>query len=87
MAHEHAVESPALPETPTSAMPAPVPEVAEAIEKAIDAVEPRPWRGIYLVEMPAQAIFTKQIDIRSEQLEEWQPRGVTSTRQVRNDND
>jgi hypothetical protein len=87
MPYEPAGEPLVSPDTITSAMPTPLPKVAGAIEKTIDDVEARPWRGIYTLTFPEEAIFTKQIDIRPEQLEEWQPRGVTSDRQVRNEDE
>ena len=43
------------------------------------------WRGVYALEFPEEVLFTKPIDIRPEQLEEWRPQGVTSERQVRED--
>jgi hypothetical protein len=87
MPYEPTDELLASPETITSATPAPMPMVAEAIEKSIDDVEARSWRGVYALEFPEEVIFTKQIDIRPEQLEEWQPQGVTSERQVRNEDE
>jgi Arc/MetJ-type ribon-helix-helix transcriptional regulator len=47
----------------------------------------RPWRGVYALEFPEEVLFTKSIDIRPEQLGEWRPQGVTSERQVRDDDD
>jgi antitoxin ParD1/3/4 len=47
----------------------------------------RPWRGVYAAEFPEEVLFTKSIDIRPERLEEWLPQGVTSERQIRDDDD
>jgi hypothetical protein len=49
--------------------------------------EARPWRGVYAPQFPEEVLFTKSIDIRPEQLDEWYPRGVTSERQVRDEDD
>src|SRR5207253_9634637 len=49
--------------------------------------EARPWRGVYALEFPEELLFTKSIDIRPEQLDEWRPQGVTSERQVRDEDD
>jgi Arc/MetJ-type ribon-helix-helix transcriptional regulator len=43
------------------------------------------WRGVFAVELPEEVLFTKQIDVRPEQLDEWRPRGVTSERQLRDE--
>jgi len=45
------------------------------------------WRGVYALELPEEVLFTKQIDIRPEQLDEWRPQGVTSERRVRNEDE
>lgn len=42
----------------------------------------RPWRGVYALEFPEEVLFTKPIDIRPEQLDDWRPQGVTSERRV-----
>jgi Arc/MetJ-type ribon-helix-helix transcriptional regulator len=42
--------------------------------------EVKPWRGIFSLQFPEEVLFTKQIDIRPKQLDEWRPRGVTSER-------
>jgi Arc/MetJ-type ribon-helix-helix transcriptional regulator len=47
----------------------------------------RPWRGVCDLEFPEEVLFTKSIDIRSEQLVDWSPTGVTSERQVRDEDD
>ena len=47
----------------------------------------KPSRGIYALEFPEKALFTKQIDIRPEQLEEWHPQGVTSERRTGNEDE
>jgi len=49
--------------------------------------EARPWRGVYAPQFPEEVLFTKSIDTRPEQLDEWYPRGVTSERQVRDGDD
>jgi Arc/MetJ-type ribon-helix-helix transcriptional regulator len=49
--------------------------------------EARPWRGVYALEFPEEVLFTKPIDIRPEQLDEWRPQGVTSERRVRDDDE
>ena len=38
----------------------------------------RPWRGVYALEFPEEVLFTKSIDIRPEQLDDWRPQGVMS---------
>jgi len=45
--------------------------------------ESRPWRGVYSLEFPEEVLFTKSIDIRPEQLDEWRPHGVTSEKRIR----
>jgi len=45
------------------------------------------WRGVYALELPEEVLFTKQIDIRPEQLDEWRPQGVTSERRVRDEDE
>ena len=47
----------------------------------------RPWRGVYALEFPEEVLFTKPIDIRPQQLDDWRPQGVTSERQVRHEDD
>src|SRR5271156_4528102 len=49
--------------------------------------EARPWRGVYALEFPEEVLFTKSIDMRPEQLDDWRPQGVTSERQVRDDDE
>ncbi len=49
--------------------------------------EARPWRGVYALEFPEEVLFTKSLDIRPGQLDEWRPQGVTSERRVRDEND
>jgi Arc/MetJ-type ribon-helix-helix transcriptional regulator len=49
--------------------------------------EARPRRGVYALEFPEEVLFTKPIDIRPEQLDEWRPQGVTSERQVRDEDE
>jgi Arc/MetJ-type ribon-helix-helix transcriptional regulator len=59
------------------------PPMSPATEPEEDAEEVRPWRGVYALEFPEEVLFTKSIDIRPEQLDEWRPQGVASERQVR----
>ena len=47
----------------------------------------RPWRGVYALEYPEEVLFTKPIDIRPEQLDDWRPQGVTSERRVRDEDE
>jgi Arc/MetJ-type ribon-helix-helix transcriptional regulator len=49
--------------------------------------EARPWRGVYALEFPEEVLFTKAIDVRPEQLDEWYPQAVTSEKQVRDEDD
>ena len=49
--------------------------------------EARPWRGVYALEFPEEVLFTKPIDIRPEQLDDWRPQGVTSERRVRDEDE
>ncbi len=51
-------------------------------ETTDDADEARPWRGVHALEFPEEVLFTKSIDVRPEQLDDWRPQGVTSERQV-----
>jgi hypothetical protein len=46
-----------------------------------------PWRGVFAVELPEDVLFTKQIDVRPEQLDERRPRGVTSERRLRDEDE
>ena len=47
----------------------------------------RPWRGVYALEFFEEVLFTKPIDIRPEQLDEWRPQGITRERQFRVQNE
>jgi Arc/MetJ-type ribon-helix-helix transcriptional regulator len=47
----------------------------------------RPWRGVYALDFPEEVLFTKSIDVRPQQLHEWRPQGVTSERQVPDEDD
>jgi len=47
----------------------------------------QPWRGVYALEFPEEVLFTRSIDIRPEQLDEWRPQGVTSERRVRDEDE
>jgi Arc/MetJ-type ribon-helix-helix transcriptional regulator len=49
--------------------------------------EARPWRGVYALEFPEEVLFRKVIDIRPERLDEWRPRGVTSERPARDEDE
>ncbi len=49
--------------------------------------EARAWRGVYALEFPEEVLFTKQIDIHPEKLDEWCPQGVTSERRVRDEDE
>jgi len=55
-------------------------------EKA-NGEDAQPWRGVCALEFPEEVLFTKQIDIRPEQLDEWRPQGVTSERRVQNEDE
>src|SRR5438046_2502599 len=65
------IEEPHHGQTPVSSATEP--------EKGNDE-EARPWRGVYALEFREEVLFTKSIDIRPEQLDEWRPQGVTSER-------
>ena len=52
-----------------------------------DDEDARPWRGVYALEFPEEVLFTKPIDIRPEQLDEWRPQGVTSERRDRDEDE
>ena len=49
--------------------------------------EDRPWRGVYALEFPDEVLFTKPIDMRPEHLEDWRPKGATSERPVRDEDE
>ena len=56
------------------------PDQTEAIEGANesrDEADSRSWRGVFAIAYPDEALFTKRIDIRPDQLEEWKPRPIT----------
>jgi Arc/MetJ-type ribon-helix-helix transcriptional regulator len=72
------IENPDQDRAPMSSATEPETEIDE---------EARPWRGVYAPEFPEEVLFTKSIDIRPEQLDEWCPRGVTSERRVRDEDD
>jgi hypothetical protein len=64
------------------------PDQAEAIEspdESRDEVNPRSWRGVYAVEYPDEVLFTKRIDIRPDQLDEWRPEPAASRRHTDHD--
>ena len=65
--------------------PAPMDSATEP--EAEDDEAARPWRGVYALEFPEEVLFTKSIDIRPEQLDEWQPQGVTGERRVRDEDE
>jgi Arc/MetJ-type ribon-helix-helix transcriptional regulator len=52
-----------------------------------DDKDARPWRGIYALEFPDEVLFTKSIDIRPAQLDDWCTQGVTSERQVQHEDE
>ncbi|WP_165229295.1 hypothetical protein [Aquisphaera insulae] len=52
-----------------------------------DDGDARPWRGVYSLEFPEEVLFTKSIDIRPDQLDEWRPQGVTSERRSRDEDE
>jgi hypothetical protein len=59
---------------------------ASATELQKDSADDaRSWRGVYALEFPDEVLFTKPIDIRREQLDDWRPQGITSERQVRDE--
>lgn len=61
--------------TPGSVLLAPT----EAIERPVesrDELDSRSWRGVFAVEYPDEVLFTKRIDIRPDQLDEWRPEPV-----------
>ena len=72
------IEEPDQGQAPMSPTPEPETENDE---------EARPWRGVYALEFPEEVLFTKSIDIRTEQLDECRPQGVTSERQVRDEDE
>jgi Arc/MetJ-type ribon-helix-helix transcriptional regulator len=72
------IEEPDRGQAPTSSATEP--------EKENDE-EARPWRGVYALEFPEEILFTKPIDIRPEQLDDWRPQGVTSERRVRDEDE
>jgi hypothetical protein len=45
-----------------------------------DEADVRPWRGVYAIAYPDEVLFTKRIDIRPDQLDEWKPQPVTGRR-------
>jgi hypothetical protein len=49
--------------------------------------EDQTWRGTFALDFNDQSLFTKQIDIRPDQLETWLPQGVTSGRGVQEDDE
>ena len=64
------------------------PPISSATEPEKDSdEEARPWRGVYALEFPEEVLFTKSIDIRPEQLDEWCPRGVASERRARDEDE
>ncbi len=69
---------------PGKGKPSPSPAIEPQKDDDEDA---RPWRGVYALEFPDEVLFTKPIDIRSEQLDEWQPQGVISERRARTEDD
>jgi hypothetical protein len=72
------VEQPDLGKDPTS--------FAKVLRDQCDE-DARPWRGVYAVEFPEDVLFTKPINVRPEQLDEWLPQGVTSDRRFRDEDE
>jgi hypothetical protein len=44
--------------------------------KSGDEVDSRSWRGVFAVEYPDEVLFTKRIDVRPDQLDDWKPEPV-----------
>ncbi len=65
--------------------PAPMSSATEP-EKQNDE-EARTWRGVYALEFSEEILFTKPVDIRPRQLDGWRPRGVTSERRGRGEDE
>jgi Arc/MetJ-type ribon-helix-helix transcriptional regulator len=64
------------------------PPMGSATEPEKDSDEDaRSWRGVYALEFPEEVLFTKAVDIRPEQLDDWRPQGVTSERRVRDEDE
>jgi hypothetical protein len=55
-------------------------EAFESPGESRDETDSRSWRGVFAVEYPDEVLFTKRIDIRPDQLDEWQPEPITSRR-------
>ncbi len=55
-------------------------------QKDDDEVIPH-WRGVDILELPEEVLFTKPIEVRPEQLDDWRPRGVTRERQDRDEDE
>ncbi len=67
---------------------APPPDQTQAIEgpgESLDEADSRSWRGVFAIEYPDEVLFTKRIDIRPDQLDEWKPEPVTSRRSGEHD--
>jgi hypothetical protein len=57
----------------------------EGPDESRDEVDSRSWRGVFAIEYPDEVLFTKRIDIRPDQLDEWRPEPVTSRRRDEHD--
>ena len=67
------------------AMPPDQTEPFESPGEFRDEADSRSWRGVFAVEYPDEVLFTKRIDIRLDQLDEWKPEPVTSRRPGQDD--
>ena len=55
-------------------------EAIEGADESCDEADSRSWRGVFAIAYPDEVLFTKRIDIRPDQLDEWKPEPVTSRR-------
>ncbi len=62
--------------TPGSVPPAPTAAI-EGQGESRDEADSRSWRGVFAVEYPEEILFTKRIDIRPDQLDEWKPESIS----------
>lgn len=82
---EAAADSMTGADTTADAMPLEQTEAFENLPESRDEADSRSWRGVFVVEYPDEVLFTKRIDIRPDQLDEWQPEPVTSRRHDEHD--
>jgi hypothetical protein len=73
--------------TITSVTSQPLTKVVKSIEEPDDGEEPHVWRGIYALEIPREVIFTKRINVQPSKLKQWVPQGISSGRQVQNEDE